>query len=150
MRLRDLSGARDELHLAAIVQNLKTLASHIWRPARHSSLLSSAIARQFADETNVVCNSGRFEALIQIKGGPFSIALALFGALAALRGITILNRRASLLGNFELDGSPNLFLYTWHASILAHLDRLRRCNTTSENRERSGTSGASRKRSADP
>src|SRR6516225_6838350 len=31
MRLRDLSGARDEFHLAAIVQNLKTLASHIWR-----------------------------------------------------------------------------------------------------------------------
>jgi hypothetical protein len=26
MRLRDLSGARDEFHLAAIVQNLKTLA----------------------------------------------------------------------------------------------------------------------------
>jgi hypothetical protein len=32
MRLRGLSGARDEFHLAAIVQNLKTLASHIWRP----------------------------------------------------------------------------------------------------------------------
>ena len=28
MRLRGLSGARDEFHLAAIVQNLKTLASH--------------------------------------------------------------------------------------------------------------------------
>jgi transposase len=27
-----LSGARDEFHLAAIVQNLKTLANHIWRP----------------------------------------------------------------------------------------------------------------------
>jgi hypothetical protein len=26
MRLRGLSGARDEFHLAAIVQNLKTLA----------------------------------------------------------------------------------------------------------------------------
>jgi transposase len=33
MRLRGLTGARDEFHLAAIVQNLKTLASHIWRPS---------------------------------------------------------------------------------------------------------------------
>lgn len=32
MRLRGLSGARDEFHLAAIVQNLKTLATRIWRP----------------------------------------------------------------------------------------------------------------------
>jgi len=32
MRLRGLAGARDEFHLAAIVQNLKTLANHIWRP----------------------------------------------------------------------------------------------------------------------
>jgi transposase len=32
MRLRGLSGARDEFHLAAIVQNLKTLAGYIWRP----------------------------------------------------------------------------------------------------------------------
>ena len=32
MRLRGLSGARDEFHLAAIVQNLKTLANHIWQP----------------------------------------------------------------------------------------------------------------------
>jgi transposase len=32
MRLRGLSGARDEFHLAAIVQNLKTLGNHIWRP----------------------------------------------------------------------------------------------------------------------
>ena len=31
MRLRGLSGARDEFHLAAIVQNLKTLASQPWR-----------------------------------------------------------------------------------------------------------------------
>jgi hypothetical protein len=31
MRLRGLSGARDEFHLAAIVQNLKTLAKHFWR-----------------------------------------------------------------------------------------------------------------------
>jgi Transposase DDE domain len=34
MRLRGLSGAGDEFHLAAIVQNLKTLASRIWRPPR--------------------------------------------------------------------------------------------------------------------
>ena len=32
MRLRGLSGARDEFDLAAIVQNLKTLANHVWRP----------------------------------------------------------------------------------------------------------------------
>src|ERR1700674_1258726 len=32
MRLRGLSGARDEFHLAAIVQNLKTLAHRLWRP----------------------------------------------------------------------------------------------------------------------
>jgi transposase len=32
LRLRGLSGARDECHLAAIVQNLKTLAKYIWRP----------------------------------------------------------------------------------------------------------------------
>ena len=32
LRLRGFSGARDEFHLAAIVQNLKTLASHVWRP----------------------------------------------------------------------------------------------------------------------
>jgi transposase len=30
MRLRGLSGARDEFHLAAIVQNLKTLANYLW------------------------------------------------------------------------------------------------------------------------
>ena len=32
MRLRGLTGARDEFHLAAIAQNLKTLANHIWHP----------------------------------------------------------------------------------------------------------------------
>ena len=32
MRLRGFSGARDEFHVAAIVQNLKTLASYFWRP----------------------------------------------------------------------------------------------------------------------
>ena len=32
MRLRGLTGARDEFQLAAIVQNLKTLANYVWRP----------------------------------------------------------------------------------------------------------------------
>jgi hypothetical protein len=32
LRLRGLSRARDEFHLAAIVQNLKTLASQLWQP----------------------------------------------------------------------------------------------------------------------
>ena len=32
MRLRGLSGARDEFHLAATVQNLKTLATCLWLP----------------------------------------------------------------------------------------------------------------------
>jgi transposase len=32
MRLRGLTGARDEFHLAAIAQNLKTLANQVWRP----------------------------------------------------------------------------------------------------------------------
>jgi hypothetical protein len=32
MRLRGLCGARDEFHLAAIVQNLKTLVNRLWRP----------------------------------------------------------------------------------------------------------------------
>ena len=32
MRLRGLSGARDEFHLAAIVQNLKTMAMRLTRP----------------------------------------------------------------------------------------------------------------------
>ena len=31
MRLRGMSGARDEFHLAAIVQNLRTLANFLWR-----------------------------------------------------------------------------------------------------------------------
>ena len=37
MRLRGLTGARDEFHLAAIVQNLKTLANRIWRPPPNMS-----------------------------------------------------------------------------------------------------------------
>ena len=32
LRLRGQNGARDEFTLAAIVQNLKTLANHIWQP----------------------------------------------------------------------------------------------------------------------
>lgn len=33
MRLRDLTGARDEFHLAAIVQNLKTMALYLVGPS---------------------------------------------------------------------------------------------------------------------
>jgi transposase len=40
MRLRGLSGARDEFHLAAIAQNLKTLASQVWRPPPNAQLVS--------------------------------------------------------------------------------------------------------------
>jgi len=42
MRLRGFSGARDEFHLAAIVQNLKTLASYFWRPPPHIQAVSCA------------------------------------------------------------------------------------------------------------
>src|SRR5437660_2768899 len=42
MRLRGLAGARDEFHLAAIVQNLKTLANHIWRPPPSGPLAGMA------------------------------------------------------------------------------------------------------------
>lgn len=36
LRLRGLSGARDEFHLAAIVQNLKTMALRLLRPPSHA------------------------------------------------------------------------------------------------------------------
>jgi transposase len=42
MRLRGLSGARDEFHLAAIVQNLKTLALRILGPPPHQRRVSFA------------------------------------------------------------------------------------------------------------
>jgi transposase len=42
MRLRGLSGARDEFQFAAIVQNLKTLANHIWRPSLNMQAASVA------------------------------------------------------------------------------------------------------------
>jgi transposase len=42
MRLRGLSGARDEFHLAAIVQNLKTFANRIWRPPPNGSVACPA------------------------------------------------------------------------------------------------------------
>src|SRR5712691_5638398 len=42
LRLRGLSGARDECHLAAIVQNLKTLAQYIWRPPQDAMLACAA------------------------------------------------------------------------------------------------------------
>ena len=45
MRLRGLSGARDEFHLAAIVQNLKTLALRILGPPRkRSRALAASVA----------------------------------------------------------------------------------------------------------
>ncbi len=40
LRLRGLSGARDEFHLAAIAQNPRTLASRIWRPPPNAHLAS--------------------------------------------------------------------------------------------------------------
>jgi hypothetical protein len=42
LRLRGLSGARDEFHLAAIVQNLKTVANRFWRPP--STMLAAYLA----------------------------------------------------------------------------------------------------------
>jgi len=42
MRLRGLCGARDEFHLAAIVQNLKTLANRLWRPPPNMAAAYSA------------------------------------------------------------------------------------------------------------
>ncbi len=42
MRLRGLSGARDEFHLAAIVQNLKTLALRVFEPPSDGRRLSLA------------------------------------------------------------------------------------------------------------
>jgi transposase len=42
LRLRGLSGARDEFHLAAIVQNLKTLALHLAWPPPHLATASVA------------------------------------------------------------------------------------------------------------
>jgi hypothetical protein len=38
MRLRGLTGARDEFHLAATVQNLKTLANRSWCPPPNKPL----------------------------------------------------------------------------------------------------------------
>ena len=42
LRLRGLSSARDECHLAAIVQNLKTLAKYIWRPPQDAMFACTA------------------------------------------------------------------------------------------------------------
>ncbi len=41
MRLRGLCGARDEFHLAAIVQNLKTLANRLWLPPPNTATVYS-------------------------------------------------------------------------------------------------------------
>ena len=37
LRLRGVSGARDEFHLSAIVQNLKTMALRLFRPPSRSA-----------------------------------------------------------------------------------------------------------------
>jgi hypothetical protein len=42
MRLRSLTGARDEFHLAAIVQNLKTMALRLLRPPTDGASTSIA------------------------------------------------------------------------------------------------------------
>ena len=42
MRLRGLSGARDEFHLAAIVQNLKTMALRLVGPPPVATSMSTA------------------------------------------------------------------------------------------------------------
>jgi transposase len=42
MRLRGLSGARDEFHLAAMMQNLKTLAIYLWR-SRADKLVACSV-----------------------------------------------------------------------------------------------------------
>src|SRR3954449_158990 len=42
MRLRGISGARDECHLVATAQNLKTLAKHSWRPPPNLSTVALA------------------------------------------------------------------------------------------------------------
>jgi transposase len=42
MRLRGLTGARDEFQLAATVQNLKTMAKHLWRPPPNVSVHGAA------------------------------------------------------------------------------------------------------------
>src|SRR5271167_1492246 len=46
MRLRGLSGARDEFHLAAIVQNLKTLALREFKPPDQLRSTQSALAQR--------------------------------------------------------------------------------------------------------
>ena len=42
MRLRGLTGARDEFQLVATVQNLKTIANHLWRPPPNASVHCAA------------------------------------------------------------------------------------------------------------
>ena len=48
MRLRGLSGARDEFHLAAIVQNLKTLANPRWNRILESAIWLPTLNRSFS------------------------------------------------------------------------------------------------------
>ena len=49
MRFRGLTGTRDEFHLAAIVQNLKTLSNHVWRPPAGQAS-SHVGARPYAED----------------------------------------------------------------------------------------------------
>src|SRR5437660_6916891 len=44
LRLRGLSGARDEFHLAAIVQNLKTMALRLLGPATTQNVRVSSVS----------------------------------------------------------------------------------------------------------
>jgi hypothetical protein len=57
-RLRGLSGARDEFHLAAIVQNLKTMAMRLLGP--RPSWRRRELGRQYQSATTVIVdNRGR-------------------------------------------------------------------------------------------
>jgi hypothetical protein len=56
MRLRGLSGARDEFHIAAIVQNLKTLASEFSSHLTSQALCDRRLFRQHQSiTTSLVC-----------------------------------------------------------------------------------------------
>jgi hypothetical protein len=67
MRLRGLSGARDEFHLAAIVQNLKTLAIRLFeplQPARDPTpamfRIKHAVIQKTDGSERAVPSTGRF------------------------------------------------------------------------------------------
>jgi hypothetical protein len=78
------------------------IAQTLRNPGHYGVLAgAAAVALQRADEISLglpdevtdgskVCDGGRFEALIQVKGRAFSIALAEFHALAEVVGLSIL------------------------------------------------------------